>query len=204
MTNAQTQGCPSSRFFGNVRQAMAKKTTTPKDKTKSKKKITKSDLDAMPVDEVLEKSRGALPSSAVLLPQPAAKAAPPAKKLPKTAATPPANVAPTPPTETEFKSLLTYGVFTPAQLLHLLRAPAGYELVAKKVLADWQEIADDFKVPGLSIDTLEQALATHDVVAPLEAKIAPFFQRATENRRVADSTAMGVLLKLARAVKMEE
>jgi hypothetical protein len=180
---------------------MPKKTTPAKNKTKSSKKTTKTEARSMPVDEVLAKSREGLPSTAVLLPQPNAKVAPPVKKAPKAAATPTTNVAPTPPTETELQSILAYGVFTPAQLLHLLRAPTGYELIAKKTLADWQEIAADLKVPGLSIDTLAQALATRDVVAPLEAKIAPYFQRATENRRVADSEAMGVLLKLARAVK---
>jgi hypothetical protein len=107
----------------------------------------------------------------------------------------------TPPTEAEMESLEAYPVITSAQLAHYLRARPDFESIANQSLTTWQSMASKFMVPGLDITVLQKALADRAVLAPIEAKIAPFFQRAHTNRMRAEGEAMQLLYALARAVK---
>jgi hypothetical protein len=109
--------------------------------------------------------------------------------------------APTPPTQAEMDLLMEQPVLTTDDIVHLTHAPAGFESVAKQVLADWQEIASQLQLPGLSVEALEQALATLDLLWPIELKIEPYYQRARTNRMKAASIAVSTLYALARAVK---
>jgi hypothetical protein len=107
----------------------------------------------------------------------------------------------TPPTEAEMQSLEAFPVITAEQLAHYLRARPDFEAIANKSLTTWKSMASKFMVPGLDITVLQKALADRDVLAPIEAKIAPYFQRAHTNRMRVEGEAMQVLYALGRAVK---
>jgi hypothetical protein len=96
---------------------------------------------------------------------------------------------------------LTYPILTAAEIKGAVHPAAGYETVANETLTTWQSIADDFKVPGLSFEALQAALATRNTLGPIEQAIEPFFERARANRIKADSDAWAILLALVRAIK---
>lgn len=110
------------------------------------------------------------------------------------------DAAPDPPSAADFAKLLTYGVHAPEETRHYRVAPEGFEEVARATLLSWAEISGELKLPGVSQETLQHAVDTHAALAPIEHKLEPYYRRAYDNRREADSDGMGVLYKLARAV----
>jgi hypothetical protein len=110
------------------------------------------------------------------------------------------DAAPHPPTPAEFTEVLKYPVHTFEETRHYRTAPQGFDEVARATLKSWNEIAGDLKLPGVSAAALQHALDTRATLLPLEQKLEPYFRRAYDNRREADSDGMGVLYKLARAV----
>ena len=111
------------------------------------------------------------------------------------------DAAPNPPTAGELATLLGYPVHSSEETRHYRTAPEGFEQVARTTLANWAEIRADLKIPGVSPDALQHAVDTRAALLPIETKLAPYYQRAYDNRREADSDGVGVLYKLARAVK---
>jgi hypothetical protein len=126
-----------------------------------------------------------------------------AKTKPAPAVTPAgkSTAAPPVPSQQELQTVLTYPMLTGADIKNVAHPAAGYETVAGEALTTWQSIADDFKVPGLSIEALQTALATRNTLSPIELKIVPFLDRARANRIKADSDSWTILLALVRAVK---
>jgi hypothetical protein len=119
----------------------------------------------------------------------------------KTTSVAPADGLMPPPTEAQMESLQGYPELTAADVAHYLKANEGYQVVAQETLGEWQDLGSQFAVPGLSPETLAQALATRAALSPIERALEPYYQRAYYNRLKADSDAIGVLFALARAIK---
>jgi hypothetical protein len=122
-------------------------------------------------------------------------------KAVRRSAPPPTQGVLTLPTDAEMKELEGYPSMTTDQTLHFRHAPAGYAEVAQTTLTSLQGQSGNFKLPGVSADTLATALQQRATLLPIEDKLAPFYRRAYDNRRAADDAGMGVLLMLVRAVK---
>jgi hypothetical protein len=114
---------------------------------------------------------------------------------------PSGDTAPAAPTPEELHALLAYPVHTTDETRHYRTAPEGFGDVADKTVAAWTEIASQLAMPGLSLQVLTDAIAAREELLPIEAKLEPYYRRAYDNRREADSDGVGMLLKLARTVK---
>jgi hypothetical protein len=166
---------------------MAKKKTT-------KKKASKS------IDATIATS-GKVDAAPAAAPTPVKEKKKSAKKKPAPPPTTGAGGALPPPSQDEMNSILKYPMIPPSEVVHFHHVDGQFELIAQQTLASWKALGTGITLPGLSIDTLSQALATFEAVAPIEQKILPYYERARVTRMKAQSDATGVLYALARAIK---
>lgn len=110
-------------------------------------------------------------------------------------------VAPTPPTTQELTQVLKYPMRTKEELKHLLPAPVDYPSVLTQTIEVLDGLGNRFVVPGVSLDALIEARDQRNELLPVEQKLTPFYARAYDNRRIADSQGMKALLTINRVVK---